>query len=121
MGIEYIGLRECTIEEIQEIKSVTEAAYKKLLRDFPKDPSFQVHVKKYGSSGARSKYSVHLRLNEPTQKLEATQDDWELARALHRAMDNLNAEVRHWYKHEVTPKKPKGYGQATRPKKTPAH
>ena len=61
-------------------------------------------VHKFEKAGARAKYSIHLRLEDPSILLTAEEADWELPKALHKTIQNLAEEVRKKSKREVTRK-----------------
>ncbi|MBI5871919.1 hypothetical protein HZB88_02435 [archaeon] len=93
MEIEYIGLKAFTVIEADTIRSISENYFNKILREFNQG-KILVNVKKFVKAGLRSKYSVHLRVDHPSLVLNATDSDWELARALHKCFTNMRNEVK---------------------------
>ncbi len=103
MSIIYNRLKDLNAVETQEIKHHTEIAYEKVLRDF-KNSKLIVDVHKFEKAGGKAKYSVHLRLEDPSLLLTAEEVDWNLVKALHKTIDNLSEEVRKKSKKEITRK-----------------
>ncbi len=103
MSIIYNRLKDLNAAETQEVKHLTEVAYDKILRDF-KHAKLIVDVHKFVKAGARAKYSIHLRLEDPSILLTAEEADWELAKALHKTIQNLSEEVRKKSKKEISNK-----------------
>ena len=103
MCIIYNRLKDLNAAETQEIKRLTEIAYEKFLRDFKKSKLI-VDVHKFEKLGARAKYSIHLRLEDPSILLTAEEADWELPKALHKTIANLEEEVRKKVKKEISGK-----------------
>lgn len=103
MSIIYNRLKDLNAAETQEVKRLTEVAYEKVLRDF-KQSKLIVDVHKFEKAGARAKYSIHLRLEDPSILLTAEEADWELAKALHKTIANLEEEVRKKSKRSLTRK-----------------
>ncbi len=108
-GVKYVGLKHLTPLELRDVMRITEAAHKRLRRDFPA-ALFLVDVKEHNIRGKRKKFSVRLRLEGPrTVILSAKQSDWDLPKALHKAIANLEQEVRHRFKQDVTPRRRKQF------------
>ena len=101
-GVEYIGLKNLSPIEVKEIIRQTSLAHKRLHRDFP-GLILLVYVKKHPKLGKKDKFTVRLRL-EGTHSvvLYAKQADWDLSKALHKTISNLEQEVRHKFKRENT-------------------
>lgn len=104
MGISFIGLKNFNVLEMESIKSISETYYSKILRDF-KEGNLIVNAKKFVKAGERSKYSVHLRIQNPSMILNATDADWELPRALHKAFTNLQNSAKKRFKETRARKK----------------
>jgi len=103
MSIIYNRLKDLNVAETQEIKHLIEIAYEKFIRDFKKSKLI-VDVHKFEKLGARAKYSIHLRLEDPSILLTAEETDWELPKALHKTIANLEEEVRKKVKKEISGK-----------------
>ena len=103
MGIIYNRLKELDAVETQEVKKLSEAFFKKLGKEFL-SAKLIVDIHKFVKAGARAKYSVHLRLEHPSTILTAEEADWDLAKALHKTVKNMQQEVQHKFKLGVTKK-----------------
>lgn len=103
MSIIYNRLKDLNAIETQEVKHLTETVYAKVSRDF-KHSKLIVDVHKFEKAGARAKYSIHLRLEDPSILLTAEEADWDLVKALHKVSKNLEEEVRKKSKKEITKK-----------------
>ncbi|MBI5798013.1 hypothetical protein HZA98_03875 [Candidatus Woesearchaeota archaeon] len=103
MAVIYNRLKDFTASEMDQIKSLTKVTHDKIRRSF-KDAKLIVDVHRMEKAGARCKYSVHLRVDDPSLILSAEQADWDLTRALHEAIANLEQEVQHKYKKGITRK-----------------
>ncbi|MBI2667429.1 hypothetical protein HYX17_01515 [Candidatus Woesearchaeota archaeon] len=105
-NISYLGLKKLDDLEIMTINRLTERFYSRINKEF-EDSSLTIDIKKYKSTGKRSKYSIHLRINHPSIKniLAAKQYDWDLATALHKTFDNILNEIEHKSKKESIKRK----------------
>ncbi|MDP3918337.1 MAG: hypothetical protein Q8Q35_00330 [Nanoarchaeota archaeon] len=99
-NITYTGLKKLNELEIEEVEKDINKLYNRLIRKI-KDAKISVNIKEHNTSGKRKEYSVHLRL-EANRKIIATakQADWDLPRALHKTIDNLENEAKHKLKFE---------------------
>lgn len=108
MGIIYNRLKDLNSVEAQEIKRLSEQVYDKVQRDLY-GSKLIVDVHKFEKLGARSKYSIHYRIEHPSILLTAEEADWDLVKALHKASANLIEEVRKKAKKETRKIGPKSY------------
>jgi len=108
MTVEYKRLKDFTALEVKEIKNLSESAFKKFQRDF-KNSKLIVDIHRFEKAGDRCKYSVHLRLDDPSLILTAEQADWDLVRALHKTISNMEEEIKHKYKKETKRGGPRTY------------
>ena len=98
--IKFIGLKKFSILEAHEIQTITAYTFKKIKRDLPR-ANLTINIKKHKKAGDRCKFTVNFKLNRGTTLYaSAKQDDWELPKALHKALKNLEQEVKHKYKLE---------------------
>ncbi len=93
MGIIYNRLKDLNIAETQEVKRLSEQVYDKVQRDLF-GAKLVVDVHKFVKAGARAKYSIHFRVEHPSILFTAEEADWELPKALHKAIANLSEEIR---------------------------
>ncbi|MBI4016950.1 MAG: hypothetical protein HY363_04630 [Candidatus Aenigmarchaeota archaeon] len=103
--IQFVGLNELSAEEQQIVKDITTPAFEKIQRDLKTLAKMVVHIKTYEHEGSRKKYSLHVRLNAHTRVFESCKShDWDLSRALHKAMDDLKHQVIHAFHTDTTRK-----------------
>ncbi len=81
MGLIYGGLKELNSIEVQQTKLIVEQEFGKVEREF-KDAKLVVEVAKAEKAGARAKYFIHLRLEDPSLMLTAKDADWDLVKAI---------------------------------------
>lgn len=93
MAVIYEGLKDLKQDEIKLIKELVEPGYERVKRDFV-NSKLVVDVQKADKAGNRAKYTVHLRLDNPSLLLTAEESDWELHKVLHKTLDNLQEQVR---------------------------
>lgn len=105
--IQFIGVKE--LDNVQQtiVNKLSTEYYDKIQRELKNLTSIVVHVKAYEKEGKKSKFSIHLRAIAPTKIFESTKAaDWDLARALHKAFKDLERQILHTIKQDVTYKKP---------------
>jgi len=104
LKIKYVGLKQLDDFEIAELRDIIERGYNKVMRDTHlKNAQLTVDVKKINAEGAAKLYRIILRLVSPGTKkgwFDVRHEDWELARAVHRAIDNLKENIKHTLKKE---------------------
>ena len=104
--VQFVGLNELSAEEQQRVKEISMLGFEKLQRDLKTLSTMVVHVKLYEKEGNRKKYALHVRLNAHTRVFESCKaHDWDLVRALHKAMDDLKHQVIHAFHTDTTRKK----------------
>ncbi|MSR86398.1 hypothetical protein EXS74_03305 [Candidatus Woesearchaeota archaeon] len=108
MSIIYNRLKDLNVVETQEVKRLSEQTFEKVKRDLF-DCKLIVDIHKFEKAGARAKYSIHYRVEHPSTLLTAEETDWDLAKALHKASDNLLEEVRKKAKKETRKTGPKPF------------
>ena len=107
LGVHYGRLQSLTAVQMQDVHRIVEGGYKRLSRHL-RGSVLLVDVKSYHRRGVRHKYTVHLRLEGPqTVILSARQTDWDLPKALHKAVANLEMEAAHRFKFEGKPRRGK--------------
>ncbi len=104
--VQFVGLNELEPAEQQTVKTIAMLGFEKLQRDLKTLSTMVVHVKTYEKEGNRKKYSFHVRLNAHTRVFESCKaHDWDLARAVHKAMEDLQHQVVHAFHTDTTRKK----------------
>ena len=101
--IQFIGLKELSLEEQELLKEITERESAKIKRQINNLTSLIVQVKKYAKSGSKPKYAFHIRLIAPTKTIESCKaHDWDFARALRKALHDLSCQIEHTFKTDPT-------------------
>ncbi|RJQ19362.1 hypothetical protein C4580_05495 [Candidatus Woesearchaeota archaeon] len=95
--IQYIGVSALSPEEQDTVNTIATEHYEKIKRGVHNDTSLVVHVKTHNAEGNRKKYSMHVRVITPTKQQfdSSNADDWELPRALHKAFEDVQNQIRH--------------------------
>jgi ribosome-associated translation inhibitor RaiA len=81
MAIIYGGLKDLNSIEEQQLKLLVEHEAGKVEREFS-NAKLVVEIDKAEKAGARAKYSIHLRLEDPSLLLTAEDADWDLVKAV---------------------------------------
>lgn len=96
-------MKEVVIENIEiltpEEKEIAEKIlgeyHKKLKRLIKDSPTLKVHIKEYKTEGKGKKFSLNTELSFSGKKMKSESVDWDLTRALHKAMIKLQTELEH--------------------------
>lgn len=92
VGLADLGMHSFLVDNIKEI-SVNEAS--KLQRTIKNEEfSLVIHFKKYSSRGNKHKFSVHIRVEFPSQIISTEQDDWDVITALRKTFNNAKNVVK---------------------------
>ena len=94
MEIQYYGLEHLDTLENAKIQKIAQRAYPKMER-MVKNPFLRITIKKYNTTGKRSKISLHARIAAPSIICLSTAHDWDIARAAHKVFDKLEKEIEH--------------------------
>lgn len=106
MSIEYKDLRKLNNEEIKIVKDICEREYKKISRRLGMIVKLVLDVVKYQKEGKRAKYSFHAKLYSPNLKMAVSRSsDWDVARAVHKVLKNLENVKKKKFKTDVSYKK----------------
>ena len=84
-----------TPEEKEASEKILEEDYKKIKRLIKDSPKLKVHIKEYKTDGKGKKFSINTELSFSGKKLKSESVDWDLTRALHKAMIKLQTELEH--------------------------
>lgn len=105
--IQFIGIDNLEPLELADVQKISTKEFEKIKRVVKNITSLVVQVKTYKKEGNKKKYSIHLRCSSPTKVFESCRaHDWELARAVHNAFDNLKTQIKHTFKNDNSWKKP---------------
>jgi ribosome-associated translation inhibitor RaiA len=84
-----------TPEEKEASEKILEEYHKKIKRLIKDSPKLKVHIKEYKTDGKGKKFSINTELSFSGKKLKSESVDWDLTRALHKAMIKLQTELEH--------------------------
>jgi len=101
--IRFIGVSDLPAEEQAIVQDVTTQHYEKIKRKLQNITDMTVHVKCYAKDGDRKKYSLHVAVAAPTKVFNSSNaEDWELPRVLHKAFNDIDAQVVHHFHTDTT-------------------
>ena len=98
MIIKYIDLKKLDDVESSVLQNLVEEYAEKLDRKLHPDAVLVVQVRKHDIEGSRNKYSFHTRIEAPDVIFTAEEDDWDLKKAVHKVMQNLENRFQHKFK-----------------------
>jgi ribosome-associated translation inhibitor RaiA len=84
-----------TPEEKELAEKILGEYHKKIKRLIKDSPKLKVHIKEYKTDGKGKKFSLNTELSFSGKKLKSESVDWDLTRALHKAMIKLQTELEH--------------------------
>jgi phage host-nuclease inhibitor protein Gam len=107
--IQYIGADQLTEGERIALNTLSAEYYDKIKRMLKNDISLVIQIKEYKKAAPRKKeelaeyqktkrkkYALHIRVLAPTRMFEEKHAaDWDFARTLHKAFNNLEKEIQH--------------------------
>lgn len=104
--IQFIGVSELAPEEQFLVSKLSTEHFEKLQRMLKRIEQMVVHIKQYEKEGQRKKFSLHVRVKAPTQAVieSCKSHDFDLARALHKAFDDVRAQIEHRFHIGTRPK-----------------
>lgn len=96
--IKFIGLKNLTDTQQTEVRDILNYQYEKIHRLIKNITNLIVTFKIYTKQGKANKFSVHIRLESPTQQFRSNASDWDLNKALHGAINKIINEIQHTFK-----------------------
>ena len=97
--IQYIGLNDLEPVEQEMVKTLIDEYSYKIKRVLHNLTSLAVHIKCHSKGGKRERIEITLRAIAPTKQFEVGKtEDWDLARAVHKACKDLIREIEHNFK-----------------------
>jgi hypothetical protein len=105
--IQFTGLKELESLDQERVKDLAATYYDKIKRSLKNITTLQIHIKEYKKEGARKKYSVHIKAVAPTKVIVSTKaHDWDIARVMHKAFQDIEREIVHKLKTDDQHNKP---------------
>ncbi len=104
--IQFIGVNELNAEEQALVSKLSTENFEKFTRLLKNIEQMVVHIKSYEQEGRKKKFSLHVRLKAPTMAVieSCKSHDFDLARALHKAFDDIRAQIEHKFHTGTRPK-----------------
>ncbi|MEM4246820.1 MAG: hypothetical protein QXR48_04135 [Candidatus Woesearchaeota archaeon] len=95
--IQFVGVNELDAEQQALVSKLSTENFEKFTRLLKNIEQMTVHIKSYEQEGQRKKFSLHVRLKAPTMAIieSCKSHDFDLARALHKAFDDIRAQIEH--------------------------
>ncbi len=104
-NIRFVGLGSLELDTYQtyNVKKICSNEAFKLQRKLHNESfGLTVHIKEYERDGKKHKYSVHLRVEFPSQIITSSQEDWDLETALRKTFANAQNAVRKQFHGDVS-------------------
>ncbi|PIN75972.1 hypothetical protein COV18_00940 [Candidatus Woesearchaeota archaeon CG10_big_fil_rev_8_21_14_0_10_37_12] len=96
--IQFIGVSDLSDADQATVNHVTMNHFDKVKRELQNITNMSIHVKTYQKEGSRQKYSLHVKVAAPTKIFDSSSsDDWDLARALHMAFEDIVKQIQHTF------------------------
>jgi hypothetical protein len=103
--IQFVGVNELAPEEQELVSRLSTESYQKFTRLMKKIEQMVVHIKTYENEGQKKKFALHIRVKAPTSAIieSCKSHDFDLARALHKAFDDIRVQIEHKFHHASRP------------------
>ena len=87
--IKIVGIKELDDKEIETVNRLAREYYNKIQRAIKNITSLVIHVKTYNITGKRKQYEINVKVIAPTKTFDSKAAEWDLARALHMAFNDI--------------------------------
>jgi ribosome-associated translation inhibitor RaiA len=94
-SIEFNGIEILNIQERKIADKLFNEYYSKIQRQIKSIISLKVYIREHEKEGLRRKLSINLELVYSGKMFKAKAFDWDLARAIHKALNKLMNEIEH--------------------------
>jgi hypothetical protein len=89
-----IKLTEKEMWELEKLSSEYDAKIARNLKQDSEDVLINIHMKAHEKEGKRQKYHAHVEVKATTD-FGALGEDWDIAAAMHKAMNKILSEIEH--------------------------
>jgi ribosome-associated translation inhibitor RaiA len=96
--IEFVGTELLGEKDRETANTLLNEYYPKIKRMLKNEISLRVHLKEANVMGKKIRYTLNAKVIAPTQILETSATDWDLARTIHKAMEKIETEIEHKFK-----------------------
>jgi ribosome-associated translation inhibitor RaiA len=93
--VEIKNIEILTPDEKKITEKILDEYFKKIKRLIKDSPTLKVQIKEYKTDGKGKKFSLNTELSFSGKKLKSESVDWDLTKALHKAMVKLQTELEH--------------------------
>ncbi len=101
IAIYYTGLKKLSKLSQARVKEIIEREHTKF--SYKAKGNLRVNIKEYTKGGKRKKYSVHIKAEGPFKITGTEASDWDLRRATHKAVRNIQRAIEHKYRYHTNP------------------
>ena len=98
MVIRFIGLKKLNDGQQAAINKISNKYYQKIARNLKKDVDVDLQVKIDDTAGKRERFTIKIRIDQPSVLINANSSDWDLNKALHKAFEAVLREIEHKFK-----------------------
>ncbi len=105
--IKYIGINLLDGSEKEILDNLSAEYYDKIKRSIRNITSLVIHIKTHRDKPDKKTkvYSVHMRAVAPTKIFESSAHDWDFARTLHMAFQEMEKVVQHRFHSDASYKR----------------
>lgn len=93
--IKISGIKELDDKEVETVNRLAREYYSKIQRAIKNITSLVIHVKTYNITGKRKQYEINVKVIAPTRSFDSKAVEWELAKALHMAFNDIQRMIEH--------------------------
>ncbi len=93
--VEIKGIEILDEKEKETADRILNDYFPKIQRAVKNPVSLKLHIKEYKKEGKGKKYSISLEAGFSGKKLSSNSWDWDLARAIHKALIKIENEIEH--------------------------
>jgi ribosome-associated translation inhibitor RaiA len=98
-NIQIKGIEQLSEEERKAVEEILDNSYEKLKRRTKTDFLLKLAIKEYSKNldnkNKRKKYSIQAQISGDVREFEASADDWDLRKVLHKVFEKLDNEIEH--------------------------
>ncbi|MBD3313585.1 hypothetical protein GF345_04025 [Candidatus Woesearchaeota archaeon] len=92
--IQYKGVNDLSEQEKDTVEKLSSEYYEKIIRELQNLTSVELHVKTHDTDGKQKRFEIMAKVSAPTRIFEASYEDWDLARTLHKVFQKLENQIK---------------------------
>lgn len=98
-NVQIIGIEELTSPDEEAVLSkLSKEYYEKIQRVLNNETKITLHIKAHTKGGKAKKWDLRVKVMAPTRIFESQESDWDFARAMHKAFNNIERQLEHTFK-----------------------